>query len=136
VKVNRHSRTPPYQQVAADLRVRMTPSGDLPPGTRLPPYATLADQYGVGLGTVTRAMDQLRTSGLVETGTGGPSYVREPVHRTTVELPSRARLFPRMPTPAEQEAHGIDPGVPVAEVRHDDGSVVIYAGDRFVLVTQ
>jgi DNA-binding transcriptional MocR family regulator len=110
--------------------------GDLPPGTQLPAYATLADHYGVGVGTVTRAMDQLRASGLVETGTGGPSYVREAVRRVTVELPSRIRLIARMPTPAEQEAYGIDPGVPVAEVSHPDGSVTVYAGDRFVLATR
>jgi DNA-binding GntR family transcriptional regulator len=52
VRINRSSPVPPYQQIAADLRARII-SGDLPPGSKLPAYATLADRYGVGKGTVT-----------------------------------------------------------------------------------
>jgi DNA-binding transcriptional MocR family regulator len=122
VRVNRRSSVPPYQQVAADLRARIA-SGELAPGSRLPPYPTLADQYGVGRGPVVRAM--------VETGTGGPGYVRElPVRKIAVLRPG-AKLATRMPTPAEQEALSIEPGVPVFVLTEASGAATPYPGDRW-----
>jgi DNA-binding GntR family transcriptional regulator len=130
VRVNRRSSVPPYQQVAADLRARIA-SGELAPGSRLPPYPTLADQYGVGRGTVVRAMEHLRVAGLVETGTGGPGYVRElPVRKIAVLRPG-AKLATRMPTPAEQEALSIEPGVPVFVLTEASGAATPYPGDRW-----
>ena len=122
---------PPYRQLAADLRARIAPGGDLAPGTRLPAYRVLAHEYQVGIGTVTRAVQLLRDAGLVETGTGADSYVREPPARKTASLPPGSRLVARMPTDAEQEAHAILPGVPVIEVTDASGKVTVYPSDRW-----
>lgn len=130
VRVNRRSPVPPYQQVAEHLRARIV-SGELAPGTRLPAYPALADQYGVGRGTVVRAMEQLRAAGLVETGTGGPGYIRERPVRKTAVLGPGCRLSTRMPTPPEQQALGIEPGVPVFVMTDAAGSAVPYAGDQW-----
>jgi DNA-binding GntR family transcriptional regulator len=130
VRINRSSPVPPYQQIAADLRARII-SGDLPPGSKLPAYTTLADQYGVGKGTVVRAMEHLRVAGLIESGTGGPTYIRDLPVRKTATLQSGSTLVTRMPTPAEQEAHGIEPGVPVFQLTEASGAVTVYPGDRW-----
>jgi DNA-binding transcriptional regulator YhcF (GntR family) len=133
--MNRHSTVPPYQQVAADLRERIA-SGDLPPGSRLPAYATLAREYQIGMGTITRDVQMLRDAGLVETGTGTPSYIREPRQRKPLVLPPGSTAITRMPTPAEREDHDIEPGVPVFEVTYASGEVKPYAGDRWMLTRE
>lgn len=133
MEINRHSPVPPYQQVADDMRQRIV-SGDLPAGSRLPAYSTLADQYGVGVGTLTRAMALLRVEGLVETGTGGPSYVRDKIRRRQVAVRRGARWIARMPTRAEREQHGIEMGVPVVEVTEVDGRMTVYPADRWRFV--
>lgn len=130
--INRRSSTPPYRQVAADLRARI--SRELAPGCRLPTYAMLAHEYEVGVGTITRAVQLLRDAGLVETGTGADSYVREPPSRKTSVLRPGLRLVARMPTDAEQEAHGILPGVPVIEVTDASGIVTVYPADRWQFI--
>lgn len=133
VRINRHSRTPPFQQVADDLRARIA-SGELPPGAKLPPYLALADEYGVGKGTVVRALEQLRSAGLIESGTGGPTYIRDRPVRKTAVLPSGSTVITRMPTPAEQEVHAIEPGVPVFEVIEVSGAVTVWPGDRWLFI--
>jgi GntR family transcriptional regulator len=133
--MNRHSPVPPYQQVAADLRARIA-SGELAPGSRLPAYASLAHHYDVGMGTITRAVGLLRDAGLVETGTGTPSYIRESRPRKPLLLAAGWTAATRMPTPEEREAHDIEPGVPVFEVTDTSGTVVIFPGDRWLLTGQ
>lgn len=130
--MNRHSSVPPYQQVAADLRARIA-SGELAPGSRLPAYSTLAHEYQVGMGTITRAVGLLRDAGLVETGTGTPSYVRETQPRKPLLLAAGWTAVTRMPTPEEQVDLDIDPGVPVFEVTDPAGRVTPYPGDRWML---
>lgn len=63
---------PPWRQVAEDLRRRIT-AGEWT--GRLPSEKTLAQEYGVALGTVRKAMGQLRAEGLIETDKGWGSYV-------------------------------------------------------------
>jgi DNA-binding GntR family transcriptional regulator len=60
---------PKYRQIADELARRIE-SGELPPGARLPSKAELMDTCGVALGTVNRAIDDLRRRGLVETVQG------------------------------------------------------------------
>jgi DNA-binding GntR family transcriptional regulator len=128
--VNPYSPQPAYVQVAADLRRRIT-SGELGPGAALPAYRVLAGEYGVSLGTVTRAIGILRDAGLVETGTGFDTRVRQPMRRKTAVLRPGQRLATRMPTPAECESHGIDPGVPVFVLVDEQGQTTPYPGDRW-----
>jgi DNA-binding GntR family transcriptional regulator len=124
---NWYAPTPAYQQVAADLRSKIL-TGELAPGAELPSYRALADQYGVSHGTLTKAIARLRDAGLVETGTGVPTTVRQQPKRKTAVLGTGQTLVARMPTAEEQEAHQIDPGVPVIVLTGRDGHQVVYAG--------
>jgi GntR family transcriptional regulator len=127
--INPRSKTPPYLQVAADLRTKIR-AGDYGPGDKLPPFSTMAHEYGVGIGTVTRAVQRLRTEGLIDLGRASGAYVRDPWPRKTATIPTGATLIARMPTPAEQEAHDIEDGVPVIEVRQAS-TVTVYPADRW-----
>jgi len=55
-----------YAQVANHLEKRIR-AGELPPLARLPGERELAAEYGVALGTVRRAMQEMRERGLVTT---------------------------------------------------------------------
>lgn len=123
-----------YKQIADDLRDKIV-SGELRPGAELPSYAMLADQYGVHPGTVIRAVDRLREAGLVETGTGLPTTVRQPRPRKTAVLGPGQTLTARMPTSEEQTAYQIDPGVPVIVVTGRNGHPVVYPSDRWRFTT-
>lgn len=66
---------PPYRQLAAILRQRIE-AGEL--AGRLPGERYLAQEYGVALGTVRKAIGLLREEGLIETAHGWGSTVRPP----------------------------------------------------------
>lgn len=55
-----------YAQVADHIAARIE-SGALPAGARLPGERDLAEEYGVALGTIRRAVLELRDRGLVRT---------------------------------------------------------------------
>lgn len=55
-----------YARVADHLAARIA-AGELPPGARLAGERDLAAEYGVALGTVRRAIEELRQRGLVVT---------------------------------------------------------------------
>ena len=63
----------PWRQLAADIRRRI---GAREWTGRLPSEKTLAQEYGVALGTVRKAMALLRDEGLIATERGWGSYVR------------------------------------------------------------
>jgi GntR family transcriptional regulator len=64
----------PYAQVADGLRVAIQ-SGELAAGTKLPSGRELANEWGVALMTVQKALDQLRDEGLVYTQRGRGVFV-------------------------------------------------------------
>lgn len=65
---------PPYRQLAAILRAKIR-AGEIT--ARLPGERALADEYGVALGTVRKAIAVLRDEeGLVETTPGWGTYVK------------------------------------------------------------
>jgi GntR family transcriptional regulator len=64
MKVSQDDPRPPYVQVADDLR-RAIEEGEYQVGQRLPAGRTLAKQYEVGLNTAQRAVDVLKSDGLV-----------------------------------------------------------------------
>ena len=66
-----------YQQVADDLRAQIE-SGRYPAGDRLPTKPALMKRYGIALGTLDRAIEELRKAGLVETRQGSGMFVRRP----------------------------------------------------------
>jgi GntR family transcriptional regulator len=64
MKVSQDDPRPPYLQVADDLR-RAIEEGEYQVGQRLPAGRTLAKQYQVGLNTAQRAVELLKSDGLV-----------------------------------------------------------------------
>src|SRR5260370_19246455 len=73
--INPADPRPPYQQVADRLRAAIE-SGELTPGATLPSVRTLASEYGVSNTTASRAVDALKTEGLVDTQLGKGNVVR------------------------------------------------------------
>lgn len=73
---------PPYQQVSTKLRawIRTRKEG-YEPGDKLPSGPALAKHFGVARGTVDRALELLRSEGLIVTRQGSGSFVRERTER-------------------------------------------------------
>lgn len=63
-----------YDQVADDLRRRIA-SGALKPGQRLDGNAKMAERYGVAAMTIRRALDTLRSEGLIVSQQGRGTFV-------------------------------------------------------------
>ncbi|HEU5419457.1 MAG TPA: winged helix-turn-helix domain-containing protein [Streptosporangiaceae bacterium] len=72
VTINPDLPIPPWKQLAAILRERIT-SGELT--GRLPGEKHLMQEYGLAMGTVRKAVKQLRDDGLIQTTPGMGSYV-------------------------------------------------------------
>lgn len=66
---------PAYRQVADRLRESIE-AAELAPGAQLPTQRDIAEDYGVAVETVKRALAQLRSEGLIVTRQGKGSYVR------------------------------------------------------------
>ncbi|WP_051760390.1 winged helix-turn-helix domain-containing protein [Herbidospora cretacea] len=66
-----------YARVADHIAARIA-VGELMPGTRLPGERDLAAEYGVALGTVRRAIEELRDRGLVVTLPAKGTYIARP----------------------------------------------------------
>lgn len=66
-----------YARLADYIASRIA-AGELAPGSRLPGERELAEQYSVALGTVRRALQELRERGLVVTLPAKGTYVRSP----------------------------------------------------------
>jgi GntR family transcriptional regulator len=66
---------PPYRQVADELRDAIV-AGQLGPGEALPSVRALAQQYDVTNVTASRAVELLRSEGLVDTQLGRGTFVR------------------------------------------------------------
>ncbi|MEU4843312.1 AAA family ATPase [Nocardia testacea] len=64
-------------QIARELRNEIE-AGQLRPGDKMPTTRKLADQWGVGLGTVNKAMDQLLSEGLIVSRARSGRVVAEP----------------------------------------------------------
>ncbi len=92
---------PRYLQIADALEHAML-SGDLQPGTRLPPQRQLAQQLGVDLTTVTRAYDEAKRRHLLEGRGARGTYVAAP----KVELAPVLDLSMNTPPPPEGVAFG------------------------------
>lgn len=67
----------PWERVLADLRSRIGPGRDYPPGSQLPTRRELREHYGVTDMVLDRVMWHLREDGVVETLHGKGTYVRE-----------------------------------------------------------
>ena len=79
MQVDNDDPRPPYAQVADGLR-RAIETGELPAGTKLPSGRELAQQWGVALMTLQKAVDQLRSEGLVYSQQGRGVFVAATDH--------------------------------------------------------
>jgi DNA-binding GntR family transcriptional regulator len=77
-KISPNSTQYVYEQLAAILE-RKIRAGEYAPGTRLPGELSMTHDYGVGPGTVRRALDILRDAGLVVTRPARGSFVADPL---------------------------------------------------------
>lgn len=66
---------PAYQQVADDLRRRIT-SGEFPVGSAIPSTAKLTNDYGVSVTVVRGAVSELRSEGVLAGQPGKGVFVR------------------------------------------------------------
>jgi GntR family transcriptional regulator len=74
MQVDTNDPRPPYVQVADGLR-RAMQTGELRAGTKLPSGRELAQQWGVALMTLQKAIDLLRSEGLVYSQQGRGVFV-------------------------------------------------------------
>jgi DNA-binding GntR family transcriptional regulator len=79
MKVSDNDPRPPYAQVADALRQSIR-SGELSPGTRLPSGRDLASRFGVALMTAQKAIDVLRSEGMVQSHQGRGVFVADHAH--------------------------------------------------------
>ena len=84
MKVETNDPRPPYVQVADGLR-RAIQSGELAAGSKLPAGRELAAEWGVALMTLQKAVDQLRSEGLVYSQQGRGVFIAAPGDRPPVE---------------------------------------------------
>ncbi|WP_445185141.1 GntR family transcriptional regulator [Pseudonocardia sp. Cha107L01] len=82
-------RRPGWQQVRDRLRAAIK-IGELGPGDRLPTHKALADEYGLAMETVKRALNELRAEGLIVTRQGKGTYVRAEPRRDAERTDSPA----------------------------------------------
>jgi len=68
--------TPPYRQIADELRQRIV-GGELQPGDKVPSENALAAEYGVAAETARAALSVLAAEGLTEARRGSGTRVRE-----------------------------------------------------------
>lgn len=66
---------PPYVQVVEALRADIE-GGVFAPGERLPTHQQMVDAFGVSVGTVKRALNELQGAGLVVSRQGQGAFVR------------------------------------------------------------
>ena len=111
--------TQPFRQVADHLR-NLIQTGDLPPGSRLPAARDLAEEQGVALTTAVRAVELLRSEGLVDTVHGRGSYVRVPAPEFVRSGYLRYRRHPEGLAPNRDESAA---GAYLDEVDRGDRSV-------------
>jgi DNA-binding GntR family transcriptional regulator len=75
-EVDHHDPVPVYQQLAAIIRGQIQ-RGELAPRSALPSESYLQQRYGVARGTARRAVELLRSEGIVYTVPQRGTYVAE-----------------------------------------------------------
>jgi DNA-binding GntR family transcriptional regulator len=74
-KLDPEDPRPSYQQVRDRLRASIA-AAVLAPGDQLPTHRALAEEFGVAIETVKRALNELRSEGLIVARQGKGTYVR------------------------------------------------------------
>jgi GntR family transcriptional regulator len=74
--ITRGTPVPPWRQLAEILRGQIT-SGELAPGQQLPSALALSERYHVAVPTVRKALNLLKTEGLIVGVAGYGTFVAE-----------------------------------------------------------
>ena len=119
-----------YRQLADLLRQQIT-TGELRPGQQLPAQPAMAQQYGLSVLTVRRAIDVLRHEGLVMVRHGRTSRVTEPPDLEDVVPPPGATISARPPTAPERDRFGMPVGVSLLVMVDTGGDVKLYPAHRY-----
>lgn len=124
VQLDRASRTPLYRQLAEQLRRRIL-SGELPPGTRLPPERRLAAMLGVNRSTVVNAYRELAAEGLISGQVGRGTMVLDPGRTIRRDQLAQGVPWPQLFAPLANVLH--DPVLEDALVASARPDVVSFA---------
>lgn len=122
------SDVPLHVQVAAAIRTEID-TNVLRPGDELRTEGDLEHHYGVGRGTIRRALSALAAEGRIVRRRGYRAQVMPEVERVVVRVQRGSTLRVRMPNREERRALDVPIGVPIVEVDLG-GRVTVYPGDR------
>jgi DNA-binding transcriptional MocR family regulator len=123
---------PRYRAIVEGVRVALK-NGTLKPGDRLPPQRELARMLELNLGTVTRAFDELRKSGLTRGEVGRGTYLAP---STTADGPDT--LWDRSQTPGFIDlSHNFPEGAPgLAKIEGELSRLLHQSNTERLLATQ
>lgn len=111
------SSEPAYRRLARALEARIhRGEPGYEPGWALPTVERLARERGYGVDTVREAYGLLAHMGLVTIRQGYGVVVRTGRDREIITVPAGSTVRARMPTFAEQDEWGLEPGVPMLVV--------------------
>ncbi|GGM38090.1 hypothetical protein GCM10011608_23440 [Micromonospora sonchi] len=122
-----------WKQLADRLRQAIR-SGQLAPGQRVPTELSLTQEYQLSRLTVRRALQQLRSEGLIVVVQSRGTFVRGEQERTTVTLGKGDQVQARMPDPDERRRYGLHEGEPVVLVTRTNGTVEGYGAHGVTVV--
>ncbi|TDC00056.1 GntR family transcriptional regulator [Micromonospora fluostatini] len=123
-----------WKQLADRLRQAIR-SGQLAPGQRVPTELGLTQEYQLSRLTVRRALQQLRSEGLIVVVRSRGTFVRGEQERTLIALATGDQAQARMPDPPEQRNFGLQEGEPVILVTRADGKVEKYGAHSVTVVS-
>ncbi len=124
IQLDRTIRTPLYRQLAAQLRRRIL-SGELPPGTRLPPERRLAAMLGVNRSTVVSAYRELAAEGLISGHVGRGTVVIDHRRTAVLERPASGVPWPQLFAPLASLLY--DPALEDAALASSRPDVISFA---------
>ncbi|MFI2711183.1 GntR family transcriptional regulator [Micromonospora sp. NPDC018662] len=122
-----------WKQLADRLRQAIR-SGQLAPGQRVPTELSLTQQYQLSRLTVRRALQQLRSEGLIVVVQSRGTFVRGEQERTTVTVSKGDQVQARMPDPEERRRYALHEGEPVIVVTRTNGNVEAYGAHSVTVV--
>ncbi|MEU8376912.1 GntR family transcriptional regulator [Micromonospora sp. NPDC048894] len=122
-----------WKQLADRLRQAIR-SGQLAPGQRVPTELSLTQEFQLSRLTVRRALQQLRSEGLIVVVQSRGTFVRGEQDRVEVTLSKGDRVQSRMPDPEERRRLTLHEGEPVILVTRADGAVEGYGAHRVTIV--
>lgn len=123
----------PVTKQLADLIRDQIRTGVLRPGDQILPIDRLAQEYAVGRDTARRALQILRSEGLVVTRSPHGTFVADRPQQRMERVPRGSTASARMPSPEERRRFGIAEGVPLLEVTSPGGRVELLPADRVLL---